>query len=128
MFHFLSINLKPFNAFKFDKINWCTVIQYFSHFYVNIFLLKESSNSFLRILTTNHWAAKKLNLHRRPSVITWMQSFEFCVIGHLNNAPDRFVPGWRFWPSGAPTRSLQRKREQNKSVNLSRLKWKVAMK
>lgn len=48
-----------------------------------------------------------LNLHRRPSVITCSQSLVFCVIGHLNKAPDRFVPGWRFCPNGAPTRSLQ---------------------
>lgn len=48
------------------------------------------------------------DLHRRPSVMTWVQSFELNVIGHLNNAPDRFVFGCKFWPNGAPTNILEK--------------------
>lgn len=44
---------------------------------------------------------------RLPSVMTCSQSSKFCVIGHLNSAPDRFVLGCKFCPKGAPTSNLE---------------------
>ena len=45
-------------------------------------------------------------LLRLPSVTTWMQSSLRVVMGHLHSAPERFVPGCKFWSSGAPTSNL----------------------
>lgn len=59
--------------------------------------------------------SNKFDLHRRPSVMTWMQSPVFGVIGHLYKAPEWFVFGCKFWPSGAPTNNLKKKKKEIKS-------------
>ncbi len=51
---------------------------------------------------------------RFPSVTTWIQSLLRVVIGHLHSAPERFVPGCKFWSNGAPTSSLLIHSEKNK--------------
>lgn len=57
-------------------------------------------------------------LRRYPSVITCSQSFDPCVSGHLNKAPDLFVLGCRLSPNGAPTSNLvDTNRMQNKRDN-----------
>lgn len=59
-----------------------------------------------------------INLHRRPSVITCSQSLLFWVSGHLNSAPDLFVCGCRFCPSGAPTNNLKEKEYKKRPFSL----------
>lgn len=61
----------------------------------------------------------KNHLHRRPSVMTWVQSFGNGVIGHLNKAPLRFVAGCRFCPNGAPTKILKTKAKKKKRKKMS---------
>ena len=66
---------------------------------------------------------------RFPSVTTWMQSLLRVVIGHLHSAPERFVPGCKFWSNGAPTSSLlssERERRKKKSKYIIQIwheKW-----
>lgn len=60
---------------------------------------------------------------RLPSVTTWTQSSFRVVMGHLHSAPERLVPGCKFWSSGAPTSNLlskhKQERKKNDGVNIS---------
>lgn len=73
------------------------------------------------IVTSNNGISEILrnrnDLHFRPSVMICSQSSWYCVIGHLYTAPERFVPGCKFWPSGAPTKILQWKKRRNENKN-----------
>lgn len=83
---------------------------YYVHFHNGfIFGRSKKYRNHLRWLTS---LTVLMNLHLRPSVITWVQSLWFCVIGHLKSAPDRFVFGCKFFPSGAPTNILREKKDK----------------
>ena len=61
---------------------------------------------------------------RLPSVTTWMQSSFLVVMGHLQSAPERLVPGCKFWSSGAPTSNLFFFFWKNKKKKRIKVKWK----
>jgi hypothetical protein len=64
--------------------------------------IKKKNN--LKFKNKNEWI--EMYVLRFPSVTTWMQSSLRVVIGHLHSAPERLVPGCKFWSSGAPTSNL----------------------
>jgi hypothetical protein len=58
-------------------------------------------------ITFRGYSSANTNLLLFPSVTTCSQSLKLVVIGHLYRAPEWFVPGCRFLPSGAPTSNLK---------------------